>query len=198
MSEIFKELAAELKGKLIGELTGMLDSARNQKDALYYKVGAKAGLCVGTLSDVEEYLEKGESYAKYAYNTAEFVGQNAALAEQLRKGAEGLGGLRKGVSKAKKVCGDVKAASNIGSAILVLNAWQDGKVGQKEAAKAFDLLFSGAGRFASKLPPPLNAYGDLLSGIGVAKFFTGMQDKMDPESPNTPRGRALREAMQAH
>jgi hypothetical protein len=63
----------------------------------------------------------------------------------------------------------------------------------KKAAKAFGKLFKHAGGIAEYLPPPLNSYSEFLGGF--EDFFSNMQDKLDPASPNTPRGRAMRQVL---
>jgi hypothetical protein len=99
------------------------------------------------------------------------------------------------IQKGKGAVGDVNSACEISKAVDVLNQWTlDGsKVSNQDAAKAFDQLFGGAANYFEKLPPPVNAYARVLSSIAEFKFFSNMQNIMDPESPNTPRGRVLRE-----
>jgi hypothetical protein len=162
-------------------------------DTLWQKVKIATGACAGNvqLSDLHDYLEKGEQVAR----GASFIEKDATRAQKLTRGADALGGVRKGISTAQSVCMDAQAIVRIHEAIKVLN--QPGVVtpGSKVAAEAFGQLFVGAGRFAAKLPPPANVYAQILENCG--SFFVNMQALMDPESPYTPKGRQLREIMRS-
>ena len=162
-------------------------------DKLWQKVKIATGACAGNvqLSDLHDYLEKGEQVAR----GASFIEKDATRAQKLTRGADALGGVRKGIGTAQSVCMDAQAIVRIHEAIKVLN--QPGVVtpGSKVAAEAFGQLFVGAGRFAAKLPPPANLYAQILENCG--SFFVNMQALMDPESPYTPKGHQLREIMRS-
>jgi hypothetical protein len=59
----------------------------------------------------------------------------------------------------------------------------------QKAAKQFGKLFSSVGELSAYLPSPFNSYAAFIGGFG--DFFEDIRDKMDPESPNTPRGRSM-------
>lgn len=180
-------------------MTGVLDSAKSIIDHGWYKLRAKAHMCA-TNADIEgtkARLEQAEKLTKYAYGVASFTAANPGVADQLKRAADGLETINGGISKAVDVCQDIAAIGQIKDSVDALNVWAalpPGK-GNAAAAAAFDNLFGGVARFAGKLPPPLNFYGKLFEQIGISKFFGNMQSLMDPESPNTPKGRALKEIM---
>jgi hypothetical protein len=176
--------------------------ADNVLNELYYKLGSKIGWCVAATGDVGDLLEQGETYTKRASTAVDIIGRAPELAGKLASAAEAIGKVRKGVGQVNNVCVTTGKLAELSEAILVLNAWNASRIGAtregvsaKQAARAFDKLFGVAGFFAAKLPPPVNAYAKVLDQIGISKFFENMQDIMDPESPNTPRGRMLHRIM---
>jgi hypothetical protein len=164
----------------------------------YHKAKKIAGVCDSpSLENVRDLLEHAEQITNRAKTTAEF----ANYTQVLGKAGEDLGGAANAVDKlvkqGNKVTGDVSAACEISDAVKDLMDWGEpgSKTSSKDAAKAFDKLFGGASRYMGKLPFPASSYADILSAIGKNNFFSNMQNIMDPESPDTPRGRMMREAM---
>ncbi len=103
----------------------------------------------------------------------------AWLTEKFAKAREGLGKLKSTLDTVQNGCLNLRAVGKIHSAIQVLN--QDGVI-QKDpeaAAKAFGQLFVGFGRLAHYLPPPANAYAQILEGCG--DFFVNIRRQWDPE-----------------
>jgi hypothetical protein len=162
-------------------------------DELWHKLKVVTGACASNvqLTDVADYVKRGEQAAQ----AAAFVERDAARAQKLKSGADALGKVHSALSTTQSVCMDLQAIVRMHEAIKILN--QPGVIapGSKVAAEAFGQLFVGAGRFASKLPPPANAYAQILENCG--SFFVNMQALLDPMSPYTPRGRQLREIMKS-
>ena len=80
-------------------------------DKLWLKVKIAAGACAGNvqLSDLHDYLEKGEQVSR----GASFIEKDATRAQKLIKGADALGDVRKGISTTQGVCMDVQAIVRI-------------------------------------------------------------------------------------
>jgi hypothetical protein len=169
----------------------MADEGMTLMGSLWHKLRVITGACAAnvTVDDMKDYFERGEQVAQLA----SLVERDADRAARLRQGAEYLGKAGKVLGTAKGVCMDLRAISQMHDAITVLN--QPGVIqpGSEAAAAAFGQLFVGAGHFAAKLPPPANAYAQILEGCG--SFFLNMQRLLDPE--RRPNGRQLREVMQS-
>lgn len=160
-----------------------------------------SGVCDSyTLDQVRDLLEHGASISRRAKTATAFVKYSDVLGSGGDKLADAAGKLDGLITPGKTTVGDVRAACEISDAIAVLNQWTvDGTaVSNRDAARAFDRLFGGVATFFERLPPPINQYSRVLSAIAEFKFFSHMQDVMDPASPNTPKGRALHEAMEAN
>src|SRR5262245_60736841 len=157
-----------------------MNAAKNQLDKLWYKVKVTAGYCAANadLKNIQEYLQKGEDYTKYAYYMME-----GGAASELQKASETIGKVRKGVKAGRQVCIDIAAVGEISDAIDVLNGWVENprRISNHEAAAAFDKLFGGIGALAEKLPTPFNQYAKILKQISISKFFTNTQEMMDLE-----------------
>jgi hypothetical protein len=159
-----------------------------------------AGVCESyTLEQTKKLLDQGVSITRHVKTTTTFAKYTNVFGEAGDKLADAAQGLDRAAKKSKTLVGDVKSACEISEAIAVLNRWvlEGSTISNQDAAKAFDKLFGGAANFFEKLPPPINQYARILSSVADFKFFSHMQDMMDPESPNTPRGRQLREIMQS-
>jgi hypothetical protein len=168
----------------------------NLFDGLWVKLRNKPGICAPTpkLEEIEEYLKKGQQYTVAASMSIEFTSVAPDVAQKLKSAAESINSVREGIAKYNNAAKDMSATCEIAQAIEVLNKWAERKVGNAEAAKAFDKLFGGAARFAEKLPGPLKQYAMILRQIALSQFFSNMQNLLDPEG-NHPRGRALKEVM---
>jgi hypothetical protein len=163
-------------------------------DSLYYKLKATAGLCTKSrVEDVVDILEKGEQYSQRASQVLAFTKLDADAAKRLQEAAESLGGLKKAIGKVNSLCQDLKQVEKMADAMAILNQWADGKIDRNDpaAAAAFGKLFEAAGSFASKLPPPFNAYGKLLGSCGT--FFVDMQRIMDPDNRSIGGGKRLKD-----
>ena len=176
---------------------GVADNIINAADHLWHKTASTAGFCSANINTVNDYLEKGQTYATRASQLAGFVAVNSEIAAQLKKGADAIDKIKKPISMAKNVCSNISAAQDLSDAIYVLNQWVRTPPGVDNAvaAKAFDKLFGATARFAEKLPTPLNAYSRILNQISISGFFSNMQRMMDLESDATPTGRAMRNVM---
>lgn len=153
----------------------------NVWDELWGKVKVISGACASSvqLSDLKDYLEKGEQYTSNAATMAYFVDLDPKSVQKMTTAADTLGKVRKTVSTTQGVCMDARAIVQIHEAIKLLNDPAINRPGSEAAARAYGQLFAGAGRFAAKLPPPANAYAAILEGCG--DFFVNMQRKLDPE-----------------
>jgi hypothetical protein len=156
---------------------GRLDDLKKTFESTFQSTRLFAGVCgVPDQAQVKQLLEHGENLTKIAKNTSSF----ANSAQMLGKGGDQLAGAADALEKAVKGIGDVNAACEISQAISVLNEWSmpNTRVSNEDAAKAFDKLFGAAGRYMGKLPPPANAYANILNDIGKYNFFANMQGKM--------------------
>lgn len=170
----------------------------NVLDNLFYRVKAKAGLCTPNMEHLADYLEKAQEYTKKAKQASDFVKVSADLPSELDKAGVAIGDLHKKMSKAATGAGDIVAMCKISEAMSVLNAWAEGKVDNAVAAAAFDKLFGGLGRFAAKLPPPLNAYSKIFDEIAIGQFFSNMQRlgaSRVGENTSTTTGRTMKEVL---
>jgi hypothetical protein len=176
----------------------ILDFIKRTYEHTFHKAQFVAGHCSApTLEQVKDLLEHGSSLTEKAKRTTAFAKYSGILGtagDKLDGAAESINDLMKRGSSA---AGDMSAACEISEAISVLNQWNTsgGSASNQDAAKAFDQLFGGTARFFSKLPPPANVYANIFSEIAKNNFFSRMQDLMDPESPNTPSGRMMRDIM---
>ena len=182
-----------------GALQSLVDDIKDRFETTFHKAYAVAGICSSpNLEQVRDLLEHGEKLTEKAKQTTEFASAAGVLGEGGEKLAGAADAINDIVQKGSKVAGDVGAACEISEAIEVLNRWSvpNSRVSNQDAAKAFDQLFGGAARYMGKLPFPANQYAKLLEAIKQYNFFSNMQKLMDPENPDTPAGRALRDAMQ--
>lgn len=177
---------------------GVFENLKNAADHLWHKTNSTAGFCSANITTIHDYLEKGETYARRAGQLSDFVAGNSEVANQLKKGADAIGQIKKPVSAAKNICANYRAAQDLSDALFILNQWVKTPPGvdNATAAKAFDKLFGAAGQFADKLPVPLKSYALILNQISISSFFSNMQRIMDPESDATPRGRVLHRIME--
>lgn len=179
---------------------GILERIKRRFEQTFSSANRLAGVCDSyTLDQTRDLLEHASSISSRAKNTAAFLKYSDTLGaggDKLAEGAKRIDGL---IKTGKGAIGDVQSACDISEAVEVLNRWviNGSHVSNQEAAQAFDKLFGGAAHYFEKLPPPVNAYAKVLSSVAEFSFFSHMQDIMDPESPNTPRGRQLREVMES-
>lgn len=179
-------------------MAGILERLKKRFEHTFPSASAAAGICDSyTLDQTRDLLAHGASISQRAKTATAFLKYSDVLGsggDKLAEAATKLDGL---IKKGKGAVGDVSSACEISEAVDVLNQWTlDGsKVSSQDAAKAFDKLFGGAAHYFEKLPPPVNAYARVLSSIAEFKFFSNMQNIMDPESPNTPRGRQMRQVL---
>lgn len=131
------------------------------------------------LENLKDAAEKAQRAIQVAQGAAIFSKRNGDSAAKLGKASEAVGKVSETLGTINDVCLDIKAVGQIHEAIKVLN--QDDMI-QKDpdgAALAFGKLFAGFGRLANHLPPPANAYAQILEGCG--DFFYNMRQKLDPE-----------------
>ncbi len=160
-------------------------------DAIVRPISLSEVARAASMHDTEKLASVLERSATAARATASYL-DDAEASQALIEGAYALDEISKGLRAGRKFHKDFKALSGIYS------AWNDIDGGMvrsnpQRAARAFGRLFAHTGTLASYLPPPLDSYAEFLSGF--EDFFENMRDKMDPESPNTPRGRMLRQVM---
>jgi hypothetical protein len=117
-----------------------------------------AGACAQSteLQNLKDAADKAQRAIQVAQGVAAFVKMNGDSAAKLGKASEAVG----------------KVSETLG---------KDGIIQQDpdRAALAFGKLFAGFGRLANHLPPPANAYAQILEGCG--DFFYNMRQKLDPE-----------------
>jgi hypothetical protein len=177
-----------------------LQQLQKRFESTFHPSHMAAGVCKSyTLTQVRDLLAHGASITDRAKSTGAFARYADVLGPGGEKLADAAERLDDYAQKGATAVGDVKGACEVAEAIVVLDKWvlPNGAVSNQDAAKAFDKLFGGAAHFFEKLPPPINAYASILSGVAEFNFFSRMQDIMHPESPNTPKGRALREVMES-
>jgi hypothetical protein len=171
------------------------ESFKKRFEDTFHSANTVAGVCSSpTLSQVRDLLEHAEKITSRAKYTAAFANSTDALGaagEKLGVAAEKIDSL---TAKSKTILGDANAACEISEAVSVLNDWSslNSGISNQDAAKAFDKLFGGAADFFKKLPPPANAYAQILEEIGRVSFFSNMQQLMDPASATTSHGRAMK------
>lgn len=160
-------------------------------DALWDKIRRLSGRCAGStqLEDLKDYLQKGKSVA----NGAALLVNDPTVVKKLKEGAEKLGQVAEAIETVTNVCMDLKAITQIHDAIQVLND-PNVSTGSKEAAQAFGQLFVGAGHFAQKLPPPANAYAQILLNCG--DFFSNMRRALVPTERSGEGYRWLKQFME--
>ncbi|WP_322062203.1 hypothetical protein [Paraburkholderia sp. J63] len=147
------------------------------------------------VEQLKDMLDKAEDYTAKARDLQTFVAANPALPDQLKSANEAVAAVRDHIESVETRITDILAACEISSAIAELNVWVSNPNGDNAAAAAaFDKLFGGVAHYAAKLPPPVSAYAKVLEQIGISRFFTNMQDKMNPEGSG-PHGRQLREVL---
>jgi hypothetical protein len=158
-----------------------MSDVKNLMDDLWYKVKTTAGYCASNpnIKDLKDYLEKGEQYANNAHIAFIVSGADGKAITNLKTAAEHIGKVKNGIDGIRNLCIDVNAFSQISNAIDVLNKVGINAQGSEEAALAYGELFVGVGHFASKLPPPVNSYAQILENCG--SFFHDMQKAIDPD-----------------
>src|SRR5215469_805954 len=181
-----------------GLIQSFFQDIEQRFEITFHKAKLIAGVCdAPTLEQVKDLLELGEQLTNRAKTATAFANSLQILGQA----GDSLGGaadaIDKLVSKGAGVAGDVSAACEISAAISVLNDWAlpNSRTSNEEAAKAFDKLFQGSSRYMAKLPFPASSYAKILAAIGEYNFFSNMRGLLDPENPNTPSGRAMREAL---
>ncbi|HEX8569050.1 MAG TPA: hypothetical protein VF699_03885 [Caulobacteraceae bacterium] len=160
-------------------------------DAQWLKVKTFVGICSGsdTLENVIDYLDKAEQYTSKAKYVA--LVQSDRSFDTFSKASEAIGKVKEPLEKGKSLCLDAAAIIQIKEALTVLNNPDNIQPGSQVAADAFGKLFVGVGRFASKLPPPANAYAQILESCGT--FFLDIQTALDPE--RRPNGASMRQVL---
>lgn len=152
----------------------------NDNESLYARIVRWINGCAQNteIKNLQDALEKGEKAMLVAEGISSFSNQRPGLQKVLGDARGGLGSIKKTLGKAQKMCLDLSALEQIHSAIRVLN--QDGVIERKPdvAARAFGNLFVGFGQLAERLPPPANAYAQILKGCG--NFFVNMRRALDP------------------
>jgi hypothetical protein len=138
------------------------------------------GACAASteIENLKDAAEKGQRAVWAAQGAAMFTKTSGESIEKLGKAGQALGKVGESLGKVQGICLDIKAVNQIHAAIKVLS--QDGIIERDSdaAALAFGKLFVGFGRLAHHLPPPVNAYAQILEGCG--DFFYNMNQKLDP------------------
>ena len=141
-----------------------------------------AGMCASNaeIKELKSAVKKGEQAMDIAEKTSPFLTKNPKAVQNFSKARKGLGKVSQSLDKMENVCLDIQAAGQIHRAITVLNDDSIIYNDPIKAAEAFGDLFSGFGRLASHLPPPADAYAQLLEAAGKG-FFVNMSKKLRPD-----------------
>lgn len=131
--------------------------------------------------------------ASYLSTVGATVFSDARLVERFDKGAGILGEMADTIEGALEVRATYNAVTQMYSALKDITPETIRRDPQR-AALAFGQVFAGAGQLASYVPG-LSVYADFLQGFEF--FFADMQKLMDPASPYTVKGRAMRQALDA-
>lgn len=161
-----------------------------------------AGLCSSyNVDQVKTLLRHGVEITDRAKQITAFtraLGSKGSkrLGEASEKLDDATEQLHRALKKGKEFAADVSAACDIAEAIDILDRWilPGSAVGSQEAARAFDRLFGGVGRFFSKLPPPFNRYGDIFAEICKVSFFSTMEETMQ-HGQATAGGRPMKDVL---
>jgi hypothetical protein len=175
-----------------------IDRVVKRFQSTFHPAHMLAGVCQSyTASQVADLLAHGASITSRASATAAFARYADVLGPGGAKLADAAGRLNKLAEGGAAVANDVKSACAISDAVSVLNKWTrpNSSISNDDAAKAFDQLFGGAATYFEKLPPPVNAYAQILSSVAEFNFFSNMRKKLDPEQ-RAAGGRQLREIME--
>jgi len=175
-----------------------LDRVKRRFELTFHPTRLIAGVCESyTLTQARSLFEHASSITDRAKTAGAFAKYANVLGDAGSRYADAVKMIDDYAQKGNSVMVDTTSACEISDAIATLNRWTLDKttVSNQQAAKAFDKLFGGTSTFFQKLPPPFNAYASVFANIAAFNFFSHMQDLLDPESPNTPRGRQLREIM---
>ncbi len=148
---------------------------------IFERIKVWVGACAASteIENLKDAAEKGQRAVWAAQGAAAFTKMSGESIEKLGKAGEALGKVGETLETVQGVCLDIKAVNQIHAAIRVLS--QDGIIENDTdgAAQAFGRLFSGFGRLANHLPPPANAYAQILEGCG--SFFSDMMRGLVPE-----------------
>jgi hypothetical protein len=177
-----------------------IDRVVNRFESTFHPAHMVAGVCKSyTAAQVAQMLDHGASIASRASTAGSFARYANVLGPGGEKLADAAERLNQLAEKGASAANDVKSACEISEAVALLNRWTQSKtaISNQDAAKAFDKLFGGAANYFAKLPPPVNAYAQILSSVAEFSFFSNMQRLMDPENPGSARGRQLREVMES-
>jgi hypothetical protein len=98
--------------------------------------------------------------------------------ERLQTGRTALRGVLGRWESVSNLCANYEAVVKIQEGLRRLRRIGAVRNNPAEAAHAFGQIFEGLGQFATYLPPPLNAYAQILQNCGT--FFTNMRQQIDP------------------
>ncbi len=131
------------------------------------------------LQNLRDALQQGERAMHVAEGISTFTRARPGIRDTFGQARRGLGAVGRALGSVQDICLDLRAAEQIQAAIRVLN--QDGVIQRNPevAARAFGNLFAGFGRLAHHLPPPADAYAQILEGCG--DFFVNMRRAIDPD-----------------
>lgn len=169
---------------------------RRQPENTYSSAHYIAGVCKSyNFKQVRDMLVHGRNMLGRA-NKASLAGAAAGLGKREHVLSAAVDDMNRMLARGADFAGNATAACDIADAIVVLNhCWlsHDKGCSEADAARAFDKLFGGAGRYMEALPPPLNQYARIFHEIAQDNFFANMQRAMNPLY--TSEGPQLRAAM---
>lgn len=150
-------------------------------DGLFDRVIAWANSCEAgaTADQIREIIEDTETALNVAEHTATFLNVNRNATTIIGRARTGLSHITSAIGTADDLCNNILAVRRIQSAVNVLN--QRGIIASnpQAATEAFSNLFLGLGTIAEHLPPPANAYAQILTEAGNG-FFENMRRQLDP------------------
>lgn len=128
-------------------------------------------------------LRDAISNAEHAMHAAEVVSEfrriNSNTAANFRQAREALSSVSGSLDAIETICLDVQAIRRIRHASQVLGEPGAIRRDPRAASRAFGELFQGFGQLAGHLPPPANAYNQILIGLGNG-FFENVSRGLDP------------------
>lgn len=148
----------------------------------------KASELIGSAENVSKLLERAAQAADFAYGFEPQLSQRVALEQHAKK----LRGMSEKVDKGVGLISKTKAIIGVYKALKYLDA-STIRDDRYASAVLFGDLFYHAGTIAEMLPPPTNEYAAVLKA--AKPIFIGTVNNMDPLSPNTERGRYLRQIL---
>ena len=144
------------------------------------------------MNNPKKFAETLDQVADTAEITANII-SDQEMAEKLREGAGALKGVAGHIKTGVQIQKDWESVKGLYRAWIAIDPKRIGE-NPERAALAFGSLFAHAGALLEKLPPPLGAFGELLTSAG--SFFNDVRKQLDLEDPDYAKSRKLRNVME--